>query len=166
MLPEVPEPVLGAEERRNWIRTHIRSAIWETVSGASILAELREWGLSISTSEFYSIRREVLGLGVYEERIRELGPDDLVPRAWMHVRPGFKLTAGAQYRFKLRVTDIDTGEEKTLVRAIASDRHYTKGEAQDVIRGLFTMPSATSNYVVDEVDLFEVWVMRGAYLER
>jgi len=155
-----------SEQKRSWISQNISRDAWETESGAAILRELQEWGLGIREGDFYSIRREVLGLGYYEEQIRNLRPESLVPRGWMRSREHVDLTCNAQYRYQVRVIDNDTGEESEIVRAIAVDRHWTKEEAEDFIRNLYVMPEAKSNYTVQDVELFEVWTKPEGILTR
>lgn len=166
MFPGPAEPLFTADARRSWITHNIPQSVWQTQSGAAILRELSEQGLGIRRTDFFAVRREVLDLGRYEDQILDLQPDSLVPRSWMHERPYTELTSKAQYRYKMTVTDLDTGESKVITRALSSNRHLTPQEATDMVRGLFTIPSATSNYQVDEVDLFEVWVRPGAILDR
>lgn len=157
---------LGSEENRNWIANNISRDTWETMSGSAILGELKELGMGIRRQDFFAIRREVMELGYYEEAISKRAGNTLIPRAWMHERKHVDLTLNAQYRFLMDVTDVETGKTDQIIRAISSDRHFTKDEAEDFIRGLYTRPMPDSDYIVTNVRSVEVWVKPGASLTR
>jgi len=162
-IPQVP---MSSEARRGWLRTNIPLETWRSVSGAQILRTLREHGMGVREQDFYRIRRDVLGLERYEEQIARLSPGSLVPKAWMLEQPDISLTSQAQYRFRVKVTNLETGEEEIITRAIADNRHLTRSEAEDIIGSLYVAPSAASNYRVEEITLMEVWTRPGKRLIR
>lgn len=166
MFPEFPAPVMGSEQTRNWIRTNIPRSSWETLSGASILNILKEQGLGIREQDFYSIRREVLHLGYYENQLRARDKNQLIPRAWMHVVPKKVLTCNALYKYKIQVANLETGEVEEWTRAIADDRHMTPQEVIDQGHNLIVSRLYEYNYELMDIQISEVWVVEGAILGR
>ena len=166
VLAVLPKTLLTGVKRRNWIEQNIKRSTWKNVPANQILNQLKEVGMGIRRQDFLKIRRDVLGLERFEEAFKKLSADTLAPRSWMvEKKPGL-LTMQAQYRFRLRVTNIETGESEIISRAISSDQHYTKGEAEEFVNNWYTEPSETSNYVMEEATLYEVWIDPEARLER
>lgn len=165
LLPSVPifKSLLG---RNNWIQTNIPLSIWKTIPGTQLVDALRGSGLAIREQTFFDLRREVLGLEKYQESLSKLRSESLVPKAWMEARPGFKLTSQAQYRFSMLVRDNETGELQDITRALASDRHYTKGELEELASSMWTLPSEASNYTLEEAHLKSIWTTEDPLLWR
>ena len=166
MFPDLPVPVMGSEQTRNWIRTNIPRSSWETLSGASILEALKQEGMGIREQDFYEIRREVLHLGYYEQQLIARDKDQLIPRAWMHVVPERVLTCNALYKYKVQVINHETGEVETWTRAIADDRHMTPQEVIDQGHNLVVSRLYEYNYGLMDIQVSEVWVAEGAILSR
>ena len=158
--------LLTGQKRRNWIEQNIKRSTWKNTPANQILNALKEQGMGIRRTDFLEIRREVLSLEKYEEAFKGLRRESLAPRAWMTTKPPGVLGMKAQYRFRLKVTNIETGESDIISRAISTDQHYTKGEAQEFVEDWYDHPSETSNYVMEEATLYEVWVAPDASLQR
>lgn len=166
MFPGFPDPLMGSEQTRNWIRTNIPRQSWQTLSGASILRTLKEQGLGIREQDFYAIRREVMQLGYYEQQIQARDKNQLIPRAWMHVVPKKVLTCNALYKYKIQVHNTETGEVETWTRAIADDRHMTPQEVIDQGQMLVVSRLYEYNYELMDIKVSEAWVAEGAILSR
>ena len=142
------------------------ASLWDAFSGASILSDLRDMGFEIRTQTFYDLRREILGLNKWEEQIKQLGNNILLPRAWMVERSDIDFSSQAQYRFDVEYTD-DNGESHTTVRSIASDIHYTKQELYDQFASIFGEGFAHSEeFIITSFDLKSVWTRPDARLIR
>ncbi len=137
----------------------------EGVSGRSIMAALRQAGVQFRDTTFWGIRREALGLKKWEEQIRTLRPDTLVPKKWMVVPSKALISQQAQYRFSATAVDLTTGEETQIFRALATNAHLTGPQATEQISDLHLEPSKTSNYKIENIQLYQVWVKEGKKLQ-
>ena len=166
MLPIFPDPIMGAQETRNWIEFNIPRKAWKELSGASILRSLKEVGMGIREQDFYGIRRKVLSLGYYEQQLQARAIDQLVPRAWMNEVPKGLLTSNALYKYKVQVANLETGEVETWTRAISSNQHLTPQEVLDFGTNLVISKLYGYNYEMMDMHVSEVWVTEGAILSR
>ncbi len=159
-----PAPFKDNKARNNWLANEISVKTWRTESGRNVLKAIRGAGVKIRDSTFWGIRRDVLGLQKHEEAIRRLTPGNLVPKSMMVVNPNVSLSKQAQYRFTATKVDMETGEETQIGRAIATDQHLTPEQTTAALDDLFEEPSPNSNYVVREIELYQVWIREDAKL--
>ncbi len=169
MLPGFPEEPTGgwtSEGVRGLLSGTFGEAFFHEYGANEGLRILRDLGMGIRRTDYLEIRREVLDLERYEELIKALSPDTLVPRAWMNERPGIMLTSEAQYRFEIPVFNPETGEESVLYRSLADDSWWTPQEAEDQLSSWFPSGSKYKEWELGDATLRGVWIRPGAQLER
>lgn len=139
---------------------------WRTESGNAIYNQIKGTALGIRRTDFLALRRQVLSLEKFEEAFEGLRSSSLSPRAWMNKDHGRNIKLQAQYRFRVPTLNLETGEVTVETRAISSNNHYTKEEAEGAM--LEHLEGDMSKYKVEflGVGLFEVWTQADAKLER
>lgn len=165
-FPTTPAGFMSGQARRGWIANNIPRSTWENVPGNQILDALKNAGMGIRRQDFQGIRRDVLGLEKFERQLERVEQNSLVPRAYMQPRGDLSLTSQAQYRFRVSVVDTETGETEILSRAMATNIHYTKAEAEEFMRTLLAGPLVQYNLEIDELKIYEVWTREDARLTR
>jgi len=122
---------MGAE-LRNWLRTSFQGIFTSGLSGRDALAMFRDFGGQIRTSDFYSIRREVLEeYNRQQEYTRQLAAYDpyaLIPAGWHSTDHGLNLSTQFLYRVEVTGFDRETFEPVTRYLSVASDRQMTPSE--------------------------------------
>ena len=161
---KTPAPFKTNEKRDKWLANKIKVKDWQAVSGRNMLKAIRGAGIKIRDNTFWGIRREVLGLQKWEEAIKSLNPGNIVPKHMMVVNSKVSLAKQAQYRFTATMTDLATGDESTIFRAISTDQQLTPNQTTAALDDLFEEPSANSNYLVKEIELYQVWIREDAKL--
>lgn len=165
-LPFVASKIFKDNTARDkWLSNDISLKIWKQESGRSILKALRTAGVEIRDKTFWDIRRGVLGLEKYEEQIRGLKGDTLVPKGWMVVPEKRSLAKQAQYRFSMTAVDLLSDEETDIFRAVSTDKHLTPWQAEEQIMDLHLETPETSMYIIQDIQLYEVWMKEGAKLQ-
>lgn len=130
---------LRGEGLRNWLRTAGQGFFTDFESGAAGLDAFREAGYSIRTQDFYAIRRQVLGLQVYQEQLSTLNYDSLIPAAWTSDTHG--LTLSSDFLYRVRLTGFVPGTDVPVERfvSVASNNQLSAGDvleqAQSMIQG-------------------------------
>jgi len=157
---------LGRDTIMGMLRGPSLASLWSSFTGEQILSDLRDMGAGIRTQDFYDLRREVLGLNKWQDAIKALRNDTLIPRAYMVERKEIDFSSQAQYRFDVTYQDEDTGEIVETVRAISSDRQYTKTELYDQFTSLFGEGMNEYGLTLMTFDLKAVWTRPDAYLTR
>lgn len=133
---------------RNWLRTAGQALFTEFESGAEALDFLRLQGAAIRDSDFYDIRRQVLGLQKYQDQLEGYRPNDLIPAAWHVDDHGLNLSRDFFYRVRVDGVDPSTGESISKYFAISSDRQLSKGQVEDELGSM----------IVGEEDFYEIQV--------
>ena len=146
-----------SQKLRNIVTTSISHTSWETLSGASILKTLRDEGLGIREKDFYSIRREILGLKRFEEQVQRLRPDTRVPVSWIDEAPGWELKGNFLYQARVTGRDPITGEQITRFFATSSDQELFKETAQSAIANSLIGEEEFYYIEVMDVELFHVY---------
>lgn len=132
--------------------------VWNKESGNAILTALKDAGMGIRRTDFLSIRRDVLGIIKYQEKMEKLPGPSLVPKAYMQDRSELKMSNNLQYRFTVLGYDPETDERDFFVRAISSNEWMSKDQAEEFISSIYIFPVGESNYIVEDVMLEEVWL--------
>lgn len=149
---------MSAESRRGWIRNNISMKTWQTVPGNQLLNALKKTGMGIRRTDFLGIRRDVLGIVKYQEKMETLPGESLIPKGYMQDRSDIRMTNNLQYRFTVLGYDPETQERTAYVRAVSSNDWLTKDEAQEMIETLWMFPTENSNYIVEDIAIDEVWI--------
>lgn len=129
MLPD--EFPFSGQALQNWLRTSGQQIFTQFETGAEALEYLRSQGAAIRDSTFYDIRREVLGLQLYQEQLGRISEDNLLPAAYHVENHGLNLSEDFLYRVKVDGFDPMTNEPVTKYFAISSDHQMTPGEVVD-----------------------------------
>ena len=166
MFPDLPAEPWTGETVRNWLHSDQALGYFRQYSGNAIIDAMRDAGMRIREQTFFDIRREMLGLGKWQEQIQALRPESLIPLAWMDDTPYPYQAHNAVYKGTLLVYDPETGERIELERSIGADVQLTKGELDSIFAGLFTALLEQYNYIVEDVGPTEVYRIPGAYLPR
>lgn len=157
MFPWEEGDISTPQGRRNYIRFNIDRYKWENFPGIRILEGLREVGLGISPSDFYSIRRDVLAGFEREEVFTDISSEGLLPISRFREDHGASLSMALQYRYTITATDMETGEQIELNRSLSGDVHYTHGEAIENCAGYFTTLLEKYKLRIDEITLDDIW---------
>ncbi len=144
-------PLFG-DELRNWLRTS-GEQFFTRHTGAEGLALAREFGMQIRTSDFYDIRREVLGLQLHQEQLAGLTENTLIPQAWTVFDHGLTLSENFQYRFNVTGTTISTGEAFDRRYAVSSMYQLTPQQAGDLLTGMLMNAEEESAMTIDSMEL-------------
>ena len=159
-------PFKSSSALRGYARNNIYTTYDKKVSARQIIRDMRSAGLGYNNTLMNADIRRVKGLEKFEAQLTTLRGESLVPKAFMSTDHGKNIGQQAQYRFKMTVTNLATGDQETIVRAIATDKHYTKSEAEEQLGGQFLVPNETSNFTIEDIKLFEVWVREDMDLHR
>lgn len=157
MFPWSPEPISTALGRRNYIRFNISHFTWEQFSANSILDSLKEIGIGIRRTDFLAIRRDIKDMIERGDMFADVPNESLLPIARFIQNHKATLTQTLQYRYRFDATDMDTGEQVELNRALSSNWWRTKQEALDHAADYFTNLLERYNLRIDEITLREVW---------
>ena len=147
---------LSGEGLRGWLRGTFFPKLGEDNSGASLLSALREQGAKIKTADFYSIRRQTLGLKVHEESIRKAATEQLVPHAYINQKHGLDLNADFHYRMVGTGINPQTGEETKVYYSWGSNTELTPTQAKSVILDAISADPNDYKVIVSKLDLFQV----------
>jgi hypothetical protein len=137
----------------NWLRTNLSKERWQGTSGKKLLGELRNEGVSIATSKFYEVRRQVLSLQKYEEQIQTLSDDRPVPASWINTEHGLNLSNRFLYRFEVRVEALDSGDEFYENRSMAYSSQDDIGFIKELFRSLYADAFEKSGFMIKEISL-------------
>lgn len=129
------------------------------------MKSLRAAGVEFRDSTFWDIRRGVLGLEKHEEKIRSLVGNQIVPKGYMVVPEKRSLAKQAQYRFSMTAVDLLTDEETEIFRAVSTDKHLTPWQAEEHIMDLHLETPENSMYVIQDIELYQVWTRQDAKLQ-
>ena len=146
------------EAMHSWIRTNYVPGMGKDVSVNAALNTLKDMGLGIRRQTFQGYVRDALGLQKYETKIAALKPGSLIPKSWMSVRTDINMSCVAQYRARVQVWDLETGETSWKPFAVANDMHLTKEDAEGQMMERFRWETPTSNYAVFNAEIYQVWV--------
>lgn len=166
VLPATARSIFtGLDELRNFLQVSIYPTYGADVSARQIIRDMREIGLGYNNQQMNDDIRFVKGLVKYEGLLRSYDPGGIVPKAWMQEVP-YKLANQGQYRFMSTMYDPD--EEKLVyeLRALSSNKWYTKEEAEEEMENRLFGPSPDYPMRLLGVDLIEVWIKEGAELTR
>ncbi len=147
----------SATQRRNAVRHYFKEAEWKSRSGTSMLTELRAGGLGIRSSDFFKIRRDILGLSRYEEQIKGLRPDTLVPKSWYTDTHGLSLSKRFQYRAEITGIDPATGKRTTKILTVISDQLQSPGAVEREIDGFLRADPDLYQVTDYQVKLFRAY---------
>jgi hypothetical protein len=153
MLPD-NFPLTG-QGLKNWLRTDGSDLFRDTTSGAEALDLLRSMGGAIRDSDFYAIRREVLGLGRYTEILSTYDDDKLIPVAYTYQTSGLALSSEFLYRVKAYGTDPQTGNEIEKYFSVSSNNQLTPGQVKDAIGQMVVGEEGFYSINVDRFELYE-----------
>ena len=140
------------DELKNWLRTS-GEAIFTSQTGEQALDFIREQGMQIRTSDFYDIRREVLGRQKYTEQLAGLTENTLIPQAWTVFDHGLNLSENFQYRFNVTGTTTSTGEAFDRRYAVSSMYQLTPQEAANQLTSMLMNAEEESAMTIDAMDL-------------
>lgn len=155
------EPTYTSEALRGVVRTTIAHEEWKEKSGASILKSLQERGLGIREKDFYSIRRDILGLTRFEEQVKRLRPDSRIPVAWFDPAKDWKLKGNFLYQARVYGRDPQTGEEIERFFACSSDQELFKEAAESLIANSLIGEEEHYRVVVERVEVFHAYHRAG-----
>ncbi len=139
---------------------------WRGESANAIYQSIKGTAVGIRRTDFLALRRQVMKIGLRSKQFEGLRADSLVPRAWMNTDPGVKTSLKTQYRFIVPTLDLETGEITVETRAIASNQHYTKEEAEAAMWDHLEGDMSKYKKEFLGIDLDDVWVRPDAILER
>ncbi len=154
---------VGPDQTRNWLRTTLPERVWRGLSGSEMLRQLRDTGVEIRTTDFFQVRREVLGLALHEEAIAALKPDTIVPAALFNERHGLELGQDFQYRLRIAVRDPETGQVTTITRALSSSEQLSKAEGEAEMLEMQAESAELYGYEIESVQLFNALARPGAF---
>lgn len=164
MTDEPNDPIFPTGETlRNWLRTNISEEKWKGISGRELLNEFRSWGISIRTSDFYQVRRQVLGRSLYQDQIEALSDDTLVPASYIQTNHGLNLSSDFLYTFRVTLTNIETGETTEEERSLSYSQQVSPEFASNLFRSLFSDNMQNSGWSVDDIQLFRVLARPGIF---
>lgn len=166
VLPALARSVFtGLDELRNFARVSIYSAYSPDVSARQMIRDMRELGLGYNNQQMNDDIRMVKGLEKYEGQLRRMDPGGIIPKAYQQKVP-YKLSEQGQYRFRATMYDPDEEELVYETRALASNKWYTKEEAEQEMENRLFGPSPDYPMRLIGVDLYEVWVREDGELTR
>lgn len=113
---------------RDVLKTSGARAIKE-LTGADFLREFRAVGGSIRDSDFYTLRREVLGYLKNEERIVNLLPTTPVPESYINYDHSLRINSEYLYKYRARYYDPDKERFVQTYASYLSDEQLSSGEA-------------------------------------
>lgn len=93
------------------------AGFFRELSGSEYLRQLRESGAKIRDADFYSLRREVLGLNRNEERTRALREDTPIPESYINRDHSYRIQSEYLYRFRAQYYD---DKQQRIVNTYAS----------------------------------------------
>jgi len=126
---------MSGDSLLNWLRTDGAAIFSSFDTGEAALDWFREQGGHVSTSNWYMVRRQVLDLELYSERLSGLDDSDLIPLAWTQSGTGLRLGADFCYRFKVEGFDADGNSLEDAWLSVDSARQLTLGQAKDMLYG-------------------------------
>lgn len=156
MLPRIPKVLTFMDNfgwslsiKRNYLRTTLAPIFKAFPTGSAALSWFRESGGTIRTQDFYDVRRQVLGLTKYEENIKNLAGDHIIPRTWINQEHGLELK-GKEIYYRQQVKGIDprTGEEKEMWITILDDKQRSKEWVQE----------EAGNYIAGDPEWYQIEV--------
>ena len=125
---------LQGESLRNWLRTDGAGIFSAFSTGIDALEFARELGVSIRTSDFYQIRREVLAQIESAQPLFGYPDNQLIPYAWHETNHGMDFSTEFTYRVHEFGRDRNTGVLRDQWVSVASDRIMTRNEIIETAR--------------------------------
>lgn len=158
----LPYPT-GPGDVRKWLFNNVSPNLFRSLSGNAFLDLLKGQGLGIRRTDFFEIRREILGYERFEEQIKALKPETRVPRAWFNTANEFELNKDFQYRFTVTGTDPITGESKEQIFSWLSDVEVNVEVAERSIADLLRDEEEFYELSIDRAQLIQAWNAGGVF---
>ena len=158
----LPYPT-GPGDVRKWLYNNVGPGVFRSLTGNAFLDLLKGAGLGIRRTDFFAIRRDVLGYERFEEQIKALKPETRVPRAWFNSPTEFEMSKDFQYRFKVTGTDPITGESIEQVFSWGSDIEVSVDVAEASITSLIVDEEEQYELTLDRAQLIQAWNAGGVF---
>lgn len=129
------------QDLRDVLKTSGARAISE-LSGADFLKEFRAVGGSIRDSDFYTLRREVLGYFKHEERISKLLETTEIPESYINYDHSLRINSDYLYKYRARYYDTD---KQVYIDTLASYLTDERISSEDALEALQDQLNITPN---------------------
>lgn len=161
VAPFDPQKPLAGVAAEGYLRAQIAETEYLRTSGTKLLEELRDLGLEVRTQDFFTYRREALGLRKYQEQIEGLKPETRVPRAWINDEHGWDIKKDFLYRVEVVGLDINTGEPTEAFYSIGTNKEFPVGDVEASLIALLVGEEDFYEILVQDAHVYQAMAARG-----